>query len=74
MVSTALRCDKKDSGWHQNHAGLWFNLKYGFGKMDAFLLTDAATRHNLVGPQLIDTVTSFTNVSPAASSVHSGEL
>ena len=31
VVKTALRCNKEDAGWHRNHAGLWFNLKYGFG-------------------------------------------
>ena len=30
----AIMTDPSDSGWRENAAGLAFNLKYGFGRMD----------------------------------------
>ena len=38
--------------------------------MDAFLLTDAATRHALVGPQLVDTVAGGEGWTPMTEVTH----
>jgi subtilisin-like proprotein convertase family protein len=34
LIRTSVKVDATDSGWTRNAAGLWHNIKYGFGMMD----------------------------------------
>ena len=53
VVHTAKKTSPLDEGWKTNGAGLHFNPKFGFGKMDAFAMVKAGLKWKNVPPQHI---------------------
>jgi len=51
LALSARKNDPKNSNWHQNKAGLWFNINYGFGVIDAKSAIDLAKNFQSLSPQ-----------------------
>lgn len=51
IVHTAQLTSPVDEGWMQNGAGFHFNHKFGFGRLDAGKMVEAAKRWVNVPPQ-----------------------
>ncbi|KAL1921957.1 uncharacterized protein VTP21DRAFT_10599 [Calcarisporiella thermophila] len=51
-VQTAIPVSLDDDDWQETSAGRAFNHKYGYGKLDAYRIVEAARNHVKVGPQL----------------------
>ncbi|MEA1052544.1 S8 family serine peptidase [Lamprobacter modestohalophilus] len=51
LATTAFRNDPLDSDWTTNAAGLWINHQYGYGRIDAEALVDAATHWVRLAPE-----------------------
>lgn len=52
LVETAQKNDPNHRDWVQNSAGLWVNHNYGFGAVDATLVTQAAMNWEVVQPEI----------------------
>ncbi|GAA6025721.1 hypothetical protein JCM11491_001556 [Sporobolomyces phaffii] len=50
-VRTAVQVNPSDPDWQLTASGRWYNHKYGFGKLDAWAIVDAARTWQLVKPQ-----------------------
>ena len=50
-VDTAIPVNLNDPDWTTTASGRMYNHKFGFGKLDAGRIVEAARRHTLVGPQ-----------------------
>jgi kexin len=50
-VQTALPINLKDNDWKKLPSGRLYNHKYGYGKLDAYALTEAAKTFKLVNQQ-----------------------
>ncbi|GAA5888096.1 hypothetical protein JCM6882_000279 [Rhodosporidiobolus microsporus] len=50
-VRTAVQVNPNDPDWQLTTAGRPYNHKYGYGKLDAWAIVDAAKRWQLVKPQ-----------------------
>ncbi|GAA5841986.1 hypothetical protein JCM11251_001437 [Rhodosporidiobolus azoricus] len=50
-VRTAVQVNPNDPDWQLTTAGRPYNHKYGYGKLDAWAIVDAAKRWELVKPQ-----------------------
>lgn len=50
-VQTAVQINPNDPDWQMTASGRNFNHKYGFGKLDAWAIVEAAKTHKLVKPQ-----------------------
>lgn len=57
VVKTAVKTSPEDDGWIRNAAGLWINHKFGFGRLSANNLVDAALQWSPVGDQHNCTIT-----------------
>lgn len=53
IVETSQKTSAFDEGWKTNGAGKQFNHKFGFGKMDAMKMVDAALKWKLVPKQRV---------------------
>lgn len=53
VVKTAKKTSPIDNGWKTNAAGLEFNHKFGFGRMDALAMVNLAREWDNVPPQHI---------------------
>ena len=51
VVNTAQITSPVDEGWMKNGAGFHFNHKFGFGRLDAAAMVEAAVKWQKVGPQ-----------------------
>ena len=51
VVKTAVKTSPEDDGWIKNAAGLWFNHKFGFGRLSASKLVSEALKWKSVGEQ-----------------------
>lgn len=51
IVNTAKITSPLDEGWKSNGAGYHFNHKFGFGRLDANAMVDAAEKWKNVGLQ-----------------------
>ncbi|GAA5931885.1 S8 family peptidase [Sporobolomyces koalae] len=50
-VRTAVQINPADPDWQMTASGRWYNHKYGFGKLDAWAIVNAARSWSLVKPQ-----------------------
>ncbi|GAA5904939.1 kexin KEX2 [Sporobolomyces salmoneus] len=50
-VQTAVRINPQDPDWQMTASGRWYNHKYGFGKLDAWAIVNAARSWEIVKPQ-----------------------
>lgn len=50
-VKTAVQINNADPDWQLTASGRYYNHKYGFGKLDAWAIVNAAKTHKLVKPQ-----------------------
>ncbi|GAA5868247.1 hypothetical protein JCM1840_005610 [Sporobolomyces johnsonii] len=50
-VRTAVQINPADPDWQMTASGRWYNHKYGFGKLDAWAIVNAAKSWELVKPQ-----------------------
>lgn len=50
VVHSAIPFNPKDSSWQRNGAGLHYSHRFGFGKLDAFLVVERAKAWKLMGP------------------------
>jgi kexin len=50
-VRTAVQINPNDPDWQMTASGRWYNHKYGFGKLDAWAIVEAAKTWDLVKPQ-----------------------
>lgn len=50
-VETAIQVNANDPDWQITHAGRPYNHKYGYGKIDAYRIVEAAKTWDLVKPQ-----------------------
>ncbi|GAA6063451.1 hypothetical protein JCM10212_005624 [Sporobolomyces blumeae] len=50
-VRTAVQINPADPDWQMTASGRWYNHKYGFGKLDAWAIVDAARSWEIVKPQ-----------------------
>jgi kexin len=53
VIETAQPIATLDPSWHRNSAGRAFSQKFGFGKIDASLLVEAAKKWRLVRPPVL---------------------
>ncbi|KAK9728175.1 pheromone processing endoprotease [Basidiobolus ranarum] len=51
-VRAAVPISLEDKDWKPTAVGRLFNHKFGYGKLDAYQLVEAAKTHQLVGPQI----------------------
>lgn len=51
VVKTAVKTSPEDDGWIKNAAGLWFNHKFGYGRLSASKLVSEALKWKSVGEQ-----------------------
>ncbi|KAM0792244.1 hypothetical protein ACM66B_004938 [Microbotryomycetes sp. NB124-2] len=50
-VRTAVQVNPEDPDWQMTASGRYYNHKYGFGKLDAYAIVQAARTWDLVKPQ-----------------------
>ncbi|GAA5995243.1 hypothetical protein JCM5350_002797 [Sporobolomyces pararoseus] len=50
-VRTAVQINPQDPDWQMTASGRWYNHKYGFGKLDAWAIVNAARSWKIVKPQ-----------------------
>ncbi|KAK4053752.1 pheromone processing endoprotease [Microbotryomycetes sp. JL201] len=50
-VRTAVQVNPEDPDWQMTASGRFYNHKYGFGKLDAYAIVEAARTWDLVKPQ-----------------------
>jgi len=50
-VRTAVQINPGDPDWQMTATGRWYNHKYGFGKLDAWAIVNAARSWKIVKPQ-----------------------
>lgn len=62
IAHTATQIDAGDSAWQTNAAGLHFNNKYGFGRIDVSAAVALAPSWTLLGPETFVTATSSPNI------------
>ncbi len=63
LAKTAIKVDSEDEGWKLNAAGLPFNDKYGFGRVDSSAAIQAALAWENVGPEISSTISRSPNQS-----------